>query len=182
MINTKKLRKAINSADTAQVKEILRDAAKEEIRLAYEWTPLHVAAKRGNIDVVAAIIDAGADINATSDMHQTPLDIALKQGHKAVAELLRKKGARSGAELSLHPAVASGELKAVRKHVHAGADINELVNGERPLCIALQYRHWDVAKFLLKKKPDVNHGRQRPTLSRETRKITVRIHNLRQEM
>jgi ankyrin repeat protein len=123
--------------------------------LAYAWTPLHVAAKRGNREVVAAILEAGADINATSEMHQTPLDIALKHDHKSVAELLRKKGARPGAELSLHPAVAAGDLKAVRKHVRAGANINELVNGERPLCIALGYRHWDVAKFLLNKKCDV---------------------------
>src|SRR6266702_7625341 len=152
MINTKKLRQAIKTADTARIKEILRDAPKEEIRLAYDWTPLHVAAKRGNRDVVAAILEASTDINATSEMHQTPLDIALKHDHKNVAELLRKKGARSGAELSLHPAVAGGDLKAVRKHVRAGADINELVNGERPLCIALQFLHWDVANFLLNKK------------------------------
>ncbi len=53
MINTKKLRQAIKTADTARIKEILRDAPKEEIRLAYDWTPLHVAAKRGNRDVVS---------------------------------------------------------------------------------------------------------------------------------
>ena len=154
MINIKKLRQAIKAADVTQVTEILRAAPKEEIRLAYDWTPLHVAAKRGNKDVVAAILEARADINATSEMHQTPLDIALQYDHKAVAEFLRNKGARSGAELSLHPAVAAGDLKAVRKHIRAGADINELVNGERPLCIALQFRHWDVAKFLLNRKCD----------------------------
>jgi ankyrin repeat protein len=116
---------------------------------------LHVAAKRGRKNVVAAILDAGADVSATSDMHQTPLDLALKYGHSDVAELLQKKGGRSGAELSLHPAAAAGDLSAVRRHVRAGADIKQLTNHELPICIALQFRHWDVAKFLLKKKCDV---------------------------
>jgi ankyrin repeat protein len=124
MINTKILRQTIKTGDTAQVTEILRYAPKMDIRFAYEWTPLHIAAKHGNRAVVAAIIEAGADINATSEMHETPLDIALRHDHKAVAEFFRKRGGRSGAQLSLHAAVAAGDLKSVKGHVRTGADIN----------------------------------------------------------
>jgi uncharacterized protein len=161
MINSRKLRRAIKTGDTNQVTEILRAAPKEDVRLAMGWTPLHVAVKGGNKDVVAAIIETGAPINATTEMHQTPLDLALKHDHSHIAKFLRQKGARSGAELNLHAAVAAGDLKAVRKHVAAGADINQLVNGELPLGIALAYRHWDVARFLLNRKCDVTKPQHR---------------------
>jgi hypothetical protein len=130
MINSKKLRRAIQTGDTNQVTEILRASPKNEIRLYRAWTPLHVAVKRGHKDVIAAILEAGADINATTELHQTPLDLALKFGFNPIAKFLRQKGACSGAKLNLHAAVAAGDLKAVRKHVATGADINQLVNGE----------------------------------------------------
>jgi cytohesin len=155
MINTKKLRQAIKAADIKKVTEILRDDPKGKTRLYGGFTPLHVAVKGGNKDVVEVILDAGADINATTEKHETPLDLAQRYGHKSVADLLRKRGGDPAAKLSLHSAATAGDIKAVRKHVHAGADINQVVNGELPLCLALQYRHWDVAKYLLKKKPDV---------------------------
>ena len=155
MVNTKHLRRAINTGDAKQVSEILRAASTRDIRLANEWTPLHVTAKRGSKDVAAAILDAGADINATTGMLQTPLDVALLNDNKPVAELLRRKGALPGSELSPHAAASAGDLKAVKKHIAAGADINRLVNGSRPLGLALAFRRWDVARFLLKKGCDV---------------------------
>jgi ankyrin repeat protein len=155
MVNTKQLRRAINSGDAKQVGEILRASSTPNIQLANDWSPLHVAAKRGSRDVAAAILDAGADLNATTGMLQTPLDVALLNDNKPVAELLRRKGALPGSELSLHAASSAGDLKAVKKHVAAGADINRLVNGNRPIGLALAFRRWDVAKFLLKKGCDV---------------------------
>ena len=160
MINSKKLRSAIKLGDVKQIKELLRAAPKGDIRLYHEWTPLHLAVKAGKKEVVAAILDTGAQINATTDGHQTPLDMAMKLGHKAIAEFLQSKGARAGAALSLHPAVAAGDIKAVRKHVAAGADINQVINGELPLGIALNYHHWDVANYLLNRKCDVTATQQ----------------------
>ena len=160
MINTKSLRQAIKTGDTTQVTEILRAAGKKGVRFYHDWTPLHVAVKRGKKDVVVAILEAGADINATTDMHQTPLDVALQHDHKDLAVYLCKKGARSGAVLCLHGAVAAADLKVVRKHLAGGADIDQLVNGEGPLCLALNYRHWKVANVLLNKKCDVTKPQQ----------------------
>lgn len=160
MINSKKLRHAIKLGDVKQITELLRAAPKGDIRLYHEWTPLHLAVKAGKKEVVAAILDTGAQINATTDGHQTPLDMALKLGHNAIAEFLQSKGARAGAALSLHPAVAAGDIKAVRKHVAAGANINEVINGELPLGIAFSYHHWDVANFLLNRKSDVTATQQ----------------------
>jgi cytohesin len=160
MVNTKKLRQAIKAGDIRLVTEILREDPKGKLRLSHGFTPLHIAVKGGNKDIVEAILDAGADINATTEMHQTPLDLALRFGHKSVAELLRKRGGDPAAKLSLHSAVTAGDIKAVRRHIRAGANVNELANGELPLCLALKYRHRDVAKYLLKKNCDVTKPQQ----------------------
>src|SRR5262249_1877593 len=81
-------------------------------------------------------------------------------GHKDVAELLRKRGGDPAAKLSLHSAVSAGDIKAVRKHVRAGANVNEVANGELPLCLALHCRHWEIAAFLLNKGCDVTKAQQ----------------------
>lgn len=153
-MNTQKLRRAIKAGDVNQIREILT-VVPVDVRLYRDWTPLHTAVKSGNKDVVAAILELGAPIDATTEMHQTPLDIALQLQHKKIVQFLRNKGARCGAEISLHHAVAAGNLKAVKKHLAAGADINQLRDGELPLGIALGYRHWDIAKFLLNRKCEV---------------------------
>ncbi len=160
MPSQNKLRRAIQAGDVPQVTEILRTYPREEARWRNGWTPLHVAVKHGSKNVVAAILELGADINATTDMHQAPLDVALNNYHGQLAEFLQKRGARLGADLSLHAAAVSGNLKAVRKHLAGGADINQVVNGELAISCALKNRHWDIAKFLLNRKCDMTKRQQ----------------------
>jgi RNA polymerase sigma factor (sigma-70 family) len=54
----------------------------------WRMQPLHVAAWRGHIDVVKALLDHGADPHATDDIG-TPLDRAKENEHSEVIELLR---------------------------------------------------------------------------------------------
>lgn len=52
-------------------------------------TPLHVAAIRGDISALQALLDVGADVNAQGEHQYTPLHEAVEQGHvKAVRTLL----------------------------------------------------------------------------------------------
>lgn len=60
--------------------------------------PLHVAAGRGNIEEITALIDAGADINAQGDLQNTPLHEAIGQGHIEAAKLLLANGASPNAK------------------------------------------------------------------------------------
>lgn len=51
-------------------------------------TPLHEAAMRGETDVSRALIDRGADVNASAGHNVRPLHLAACGGHREVAELL----------------------------------------------------------------------------------------------
>lgn len=54
---------------------------------------LHQAAKKGNLDEVRRLIEDGANVNVKDENSDTPLYIAVGQGHKEIAELLISKGA-----------------------------------------------------------------------------------------
>jgi ankyrin repeat protein len=57
-------------------------------------TALLVAARDGQKDAASALLDAGGDINQTSDTdHATPLILALINGHYDLAQLLLERGA-----------------------------------------------------------------------------------------
>lgn len=53
-------------------------------------TPLHMVS-RYNIEVVELLLELNADISLKNKENDTPLDIALKAGHAAIATLLREK-------------------------------------------------------------------------------------------
>lgn len=58
------------------------------------WTPLHTAVFYGNWKTVMILIDAGANVDAITQMGRTPLNIAVKEGEEVIAWLLLSKGAR----------------------------------------------------------------------------------------
>ena len=58
-------------------------------------TPLHFAAEAGNVAVVTALLDAGADVNATeAEWAQTPLIFAAAANRSEVIKLLVARGAK----------------------------------------------------------------------------------------
>lgn len=87
----------------AGVKLLLEAKADIEERTVYgDATALHEAAQAGRPDVVAALLDKGADINAKSDRknneqpdycNKTPLHLAAEGGHSRVVRLLLERGA-----------------------------------------------------------------------------------------
>jgi ankyrin repeat protein len=55
-------------------------------------TPLLTAAAKGNIEVTETLIKNGADVNAKAYNGKTPLDLAISNEHKELADLIRKNG------------------------------------------------------------------------------------------
>ena len=96
-----------------QVQEILLEASRknEEHRLslvnvvdAMGWSSLHRASLMGHVDVMALLIEAGADIELTTKNGETALYIAADHLHTEACELLL----RSGASPRLIPAEREG--------------------------------------------------------------------------
>lgn len=57
--------------------------------------PLDIAATRGNLDEIYALVDGGADINAAGELGNTPLHEATSQGHYDAIRVLLLLGART---------------------------------------------------------------------------------------
>jgi ankyrin repeat protein len=56
-------------------------------------TPLHVAAVRGRLEEVDALIAGAAEVNARGERGNTPLHEAALQGHKDIVDRLLRSGA-----------------------------------------------------------------------------------------
>lgn len=55
--------------------------------------PLNIAASRGDRNIVLALLEAGADINAPGDEGYTPLHDAAEQGRDEIVKILLCRGA-----------------------------------------------------------------------------------------
>jgi ankyrin repeat protein len=85
------------------------DAAALAQRLGYvawEMTPLHVAAATNQTGAARLLLELGADPSARTSTGLTPLAIARQRGHDATATLLSETGASS----DLSAAVTAGDL------------------------------------------------------------------------
>jgi hypothetical protein len=80
-------------------------------------TPLHMAARRDNVEAAVALLDCGADIEARDSLGETPLRRAVNCNKTAVASLLLGRGADadSWGSKGLTPRMAarSAEMKRV---------------------------------------------------------------------
>jgi hemoglobin len=76
------------------VRALLRGGAKVDAHDGVKHcTALHMAARRGNVEVAEALLDCGADIEARDSLGETPLRRAVNCGKTGVASLLLTRGA-----------------------------------------------------------------------------------------
>ena len=57
------------------------------------YTPLHITAKKNQLDIAASLLEYGAKTDAESKAGFTPLHLAAQEGHVDITNLLLKNGA-----------------------------------------------------------------------------------------
>jgi len=121
-------------------------------------TPLMRAAANNHTDVVAVLIESGAQIDAHTPAGETALTLASNSGSLAAVELLLSRGAelehREVARTPLMVAAASGHLHVVDHLLEVGAFVDATVPGyqdrpERAVDLAERKGHRSVVDRLL---------------------------------
>ncbi|XP_037344808.2 BRCA1-associated RING domain protein 1 [Pungitius pungitius] len=101
-------------------------------------TPLHLAAIKGDVEAVNALLDQGADPNLKDNAGWTPLHEACNLGHLVVVEVLVSRGALLNTpgyenDSPLHDAVRNGHPAIVKLLLRLGASRHVLnQHGKRP--------------------------------------------------
>jgi len=122
-------------------------------------TPLHAAVFRDKLNIVAALLKAGADVNAENEWEATPLHFA--SSPETAAALLKAKAkvnaVNSGGRTPLHYAARNGFDQVVRTLLGAGADVNigRNIDGT-PLFLAADEGHAQTVDALIEAGADVN--------------------------
>ncbi len=126
---------------------------------------LFAAVRSGDANLVADLINEGADIHAKDNKGFTSLHEAAKHGHLDIVEKLIEKGADIHAKTNrgytpLYLAALNGNLQVVRKLIEKGADINAKNHGLTPLIAAAIgvgfHGKLQVLEELIEKGADVN--------------------------
>uniref|UniRef100_A0A8C9L836 Ankyrin 3 n=1 Tax=Pavo cristatus TaxID=9049 RepID=A0A8C9L836_PAVCR len=125
-------------------------------------TPLHVASKRGNANMVKLLLDRGAKIDAKTRDGLTPLHCGARSGHEQVVEMLLDRGApilsKTKNGLSpLHMATQGDHLNCVQLLIQHNVPVDDVTNDYlTALHVAAHCGHYKVAKVLLDKKANPN--------------------------
>jgi ankyrin repeat protein len=125
-------------------------------------SPLHWAAAGAHLEVMRALLDAGADVHGTGDAHQ--LDVIgwalldrIRGGHssdkdasQAAVSLLCECGARH----HIFSAIASGDLDLVQRLVEEAPELldrrlSRFEQGQTPLHFALRRKRYDILDLLI---------------------------------
>ena len=130
-------------------------------------TPLHQAARAGNIEQVQSLISNGADVNVKDEDGGTPLHEAAFKGHKEVTELLISNRADVNAKnkdgwTPLFLALPTGNIDLVALLTVNGADVNVKCGRdmETPLHYAAREGYKEITELLIAKGANLN-ARQR---------------------
>jgi ankyrin repeat protein len=144
--------------DREAVRALLKQGADVSAARSDGMTALHYAAERGDAEMAAMLIYAGANISAVTRIGSyTPLHLAGQSGSVALVQALLKAGADVNARTTttgvtpLHLAAEAGSADAIKLLVDRGADVDakEAEWGQTPLIFAAAHDRVEAIRVLL---------------------------------
>lgn len=159
------LHAAALAGDLGKTLRLLEDGADPSAHDKRGWTPLHWLSSGGkpNVAVAQALIDAGADVNASGGLYMgTPLQANV--GSPEIVRLLLSHGAdprlpNESGETPLHAVAGGGSAEVARMLIDARADVNAVdSDGATPLDGTCCCQELEVLQVLLERGADPNRG------------------------
>lgn len=158
MENIRLLKKLIDAIMEHNYEEIHRlvDLLHVDLNQSYEYegTPLHVAVKEGDTELVKYLLEKGANPNAKGAFGETPLHIAVDRGYLDIVKLLLENGADPNIQSNegntpLHIAVISSSADIAYELISHGAKKDIKNNfGKTPLDLAMELNDEKMIKIL----------------------------------
>jgi ankyrin repeat protein len=126
----KNIPRAAKANDVPKIRQLLADGASpNQTDEDGGTTGMHVAASNGNLQIMAILYKAGADINARNAVGDSPLDLAAEHDQLEAAKLLLEMKARVNDQdkngmTALMFAAKAGDVEMVHYMLEAGANPN----------------------------------------------------------
>jgi ankyrin repeat protein len=126
----KNIPRAAKANDVRRIRELLTDGTSpNQTDEDNGTTGMHVSASNGNLQIMAILYKAGADVNARDPVGSTPLDIAAERGQVEAVKLLIDLKARVNDQnkngmTALMFAAKNGNVEIVRALLDHGASAN----------------------------------------------------------
>jgi ankyrin repeat protein len=117
------------------------------------WTPLHLAVAEGQPEVVAVLVEAGADLTARTEHARTPLHVALEAAPPLVAQLRA-----AGAPVDAVSAAYLDDVEQLTLHLNDGTHVSDSTTGVDLLSWAAKGGALRTARLLLERGADANRG------------------------
>ncbi len=123
-------------------------------------SPLVAAARKGNMEIVQALLSAGADVEYHAGGDEPPLMAASANGHVELVRMLLKEGAKvnrvsASNGTALLTAARSGHQEVVQLLISNNAKVNVKVSGDGTALIqAVRNGHFEISKLLLEQGAD----------------------------